>query len=104
VTVRANLKMLLQRDLAPQKGITWSRQHINRKIREKEFPPPDGKTGDAPSSPNWWWETTIDKYLRRRAAATREQAPAIDNHAATMRQRAAVMRKTRRTASSSKSD
>jgi hypothetical protein len=87
--------MLLQRDLR-LKGITWSRQHINRKIREKEFPPPDGKTGDAPSSPNWWFEHTIDKYLRRRAAAMRAQAAAIDNHATTMRQRAAAMRETRR--------
>ena len=68
---RANLKMLLRRDL-PEKGITWSRQHINRKIRAKEFPPPDGKTSDAPSAPNWWWSHTIDEYLRRRAAAFRE--------------------------------
>src|SRR5262249_12977478 len=95
---RATLKMLLQRDLR-QKGITWSRQHVNRKIRAKEFPPPDGKTGDAPSSPNWWWETTIDKYLRQRAAATREQAAAISKHAATMRQRATEMRETRRSTS-----
>ena len=68
---RANLKMLLRRDL-PEKGITWSRQHINRKIRAKEFPPPDGTTSDAPSAPNWWWNHTIDKYLRQRAAAFRE--------------------------------
>jgi hypothetical protein len=65
-------KILFQRDLGPQKGINWSRQHINRKIRAKEFPPPDGKTSDAPSAPNWWWETTIDKYLIKRAAALRE--------------------------------
>jgi len=79
---RANLRMVLTRDL-PSKGITWSRQHINRKIRAKEFPPPDGKTGDQPTSPNWWWERTIDRYLERRAAA---------------------MRETRRAASASKSD
>jgi hypothetical protein len=82
MTLRAHLKMLLQRDL-PQKGITWSRQHVNRKIRANEFPRPDGKTGDAPSSPNFWFEHTIDKYLRQRAAA---------------------MRETRRAASSSESD
>lgn len=65
------LKMLLRRDL-PRKGITWSRQHIGRKIAAKEFPPPDGKTSDAPSAPNWWWERTIDKYLQQRAAALRD--------------------------------
>jgi len=69
--LRSNLKMLLQRDLA-QKGITWSRQHVNRKIRAKEFPRPDGKTSDAPSAPNFWFEHTIDKYLRQRAAALSE--------------------------------
>jgi hypothetical protein len=100
---RANLKILFQRDF-PAKGITWSRQHVNRKIKKKEFPPPDGKASDAPSAPNWWWEHTIDKYLRRRATATREQAAAISEHAATMRQRAAAMRETRRAASSSESD
>jgi hypothetical protein len=71
MTVRTNLKMLLTRDL-PKKGITWSRQHINRKIRAKEFPAPDGKTSNAPSAPNFWFEHTIDKYLRQRAAALRE--------------------------------
>ena len=71
MTVRANLRMLLTRDL-PEKGITWSRQHLHRKIRAKEFPVPDGKTGPAPSAPNWWFEHTIDKYLRQRAAAFRE--------------------------------
>lgn len=65
------MRMLLTRDL-PQKGISWSRQHINRKIRAKEFPPPDGKTTDWAGSPNWWFEHTIDKYLQKRAAALRE--------------------------------
>ena len=64
-------KILFQSDLGPKKGIKWSRQHVNRKIRAKEFPPPDGKTSDAPSAPNWWWETTIDKYLLKRAAQQR---------------------------------
>jgi hypothetical protein len=68
---RAALKMLLRRDL-PQKGISWSRQHINRKIAAKEFPPPDGRTSDAPTAPTFWFEHTIDRYLRRRAAAMRE--------------------------------
>jgi hypothetical protein len=68
---RAELKILFQRDLST-KGISWSRQHVNRKIRAKEFPAPDGKTSDAPSAPNFWFEHTIDKYLQKRAAAMRE--------------------------------
>lgn len=68
---RTNLKMLLRRDL-PQKGITWSRQHLHRKIAAKEFPPPDGRTSDTPLAPKFWFEHTIDRYLRGRAAALRE--------------------------------
>lgn len=63
------LRMLLRRDLKAQKGIPWSRQHIDRKIKGGEFPPPDGKTGDAPTAPNFWFEHTIDSYLRARANA-----------------------------------
>jgi len=69
---RANLKIMFQRDLR-KKGITWTRQHVHRKVKRKEFPPPDGKTSDTPSAPNWWWEHTIDKYLRQRAAAMRDR-------------------------------
>jgi len=65
---RAALKMILQRDL-PSKGITWSRQHVRRKVKSGEFPAPDGKTADAPTSPNFWFEHTIDRYLRARAKA-----------------------------------
>jgi hypothetical protein len=68
---RPELKILFQRDLAT-KGITWSRQHVNRKVRAGEFPRPDGKTSDWQGSPNFWFEHTIDKYLQRRAAALRE--------------------------------
>jgi len=68
---RAELKILFQRDLAT-KGISWSRQHVNRKIRAKEFPPPDGKTSDWPGAPNFWFEHTIDKFLQQRAAALRK--------------------------------
>jgi hypothetical protein len=68
--LRTNLKMLLRRDL-PSKGISWSRQHIHRKIAAKQFPPPDGRTSDAPLAPQFWFEHTIDRYLLRRAAAMR---------------------------------
>lgn len=60
------LKVLLRRDLE-DKGIPWSRQHIDRKIKGGQFPPPDGKTSDAPTAPNFWFERTIDNYLRGRA-------------------------------------
>jgi len=63
------LRMLLRRDLKPMKGIPWSRQHIDRKIKDGSFPPPDGKTADAPTAPNFWFECTIDGYLRARAKA-----------------------------------
>ena len=86
---RPQLRILFQRDFAT-KGITWSRQHVHRKVQAKEFPPPDGKTSDAPGAPNWWFEATIDKYLRSRAAAMRNQAAAIRGHAAVMRQRSAA--------------
>lgn len=62
------LRVLLQRDLE-DRGISWSRQHIARKIKEGQFPPPDGKTSDAPTAPNFWFEKTIEDYLRARARA-----------------------------------
>jgi hypothetical protein len=60
------LKALFFSDLS-FKGIPWSRQHVNRKIQAGEFPPPDGRTTDAPMAPRFWFETTIDDYLRERA-------------------------------------
>jgi hypothetical protein len=92
---RPQLRILFQRDFA-SKGITWSRQHIHRKVKAKEFPPPDGKTSDAPGAPNFWWESSIDKFLRNRAAARRKQAAAIRDHAAVMRQRSAAVHAARR--------
>jgi hypothetical protein len=66
------LRMLIRRDLKARKGIPYSRQHIDRLIKEGKFPPPDGKTADSPNAPNWWWETTIDAYLRERARRFKE--------------------------------
>jgi hypothetical protein len=68
MSLRGNLKILFQRDL-PTKGITYARQTIHRKVKNKQFPAPDGKTSDAPSAPNFWFEHNIDRYLRQRAAA-----------------------------------
>ena len=66
--MRRPLKVLLRRDLE-DKGISWSRQHIDRKIKDGTFPPPDGKTSDAPTAPNFWFEETIDAWLMARAKA-----------------------------------
>jgi hypothetical protein len=65
---RRPLRVLLHCDLA-SKGIPWSRQHTNRKIKASEFPAPDGKTSDSPSAPNFWFEETIDDWIRARAKA-----------------------------------
>jgi hypothetical protein len=100
---RPQLRILFQRDFAT-KGITWSRQHVHRKVKAKEFPPPDGKTSDAPGAPNWWWESSIDKFLRNRAAARRKQATAIRDHAAVMRQRSAAVHAARRASLPSNSE
>jgi hypothetical protein len=64
------LKILLRADLS-WKGISWSRQHIKRKVRNNTFPPPDGKTTDAPNAPDFWFESTIDGYLLDRAEKLR---------------------------------
>jgi len=68
---RTELTILFQRDLRTR-GISWCRQHVNRKVRAGEFPPPDGKTSDAPTAPNFWFGHTIDKYLQKRAATLRK--------------------------------
>jgi hypothetical protein len=65
---RRPLRILLRSDLE-SRGIPWSRQHIDRKIKDGTFPPPDGKTSNAPSAPNFWLESTIDRYLRGRVKA-----------------------------------
>ena len=100
---RPQLRILFQRDF-PTKGITWSRQHVHRKVKAKEFPPPDGKTSDAPGAPNWWFEASIDRYLRNRAAAMRKQAATIRAHAAVMRQRSAAVHAARRASSPPESE
>jgi hypothetical protein len=82
---RTPLRMLVRRDLKERKGIRWSRQHIGRKIKSGEFPPPDGRTSDSPNAPPWWFETTIDGYLKeraRKAMAQRQQKQAAATAAA----------------------
>jgi hypothetical protein len=53
--------------LRERKGLRASRQRLHEKIKNGEFPPPDGRTTDNPKSPPWWFETTIDAHLKERA-------------------------------------
>ena len=76
------LRMIFRRDL-PTKGITWSREHLRRKINDGEFPQPDGRTTNSPTSPQWWFESTIDAYMRDRAEKTRAVRQAAENAVAT---------------------
>jgi prophage regulatory protein len=72
------LRMLVRSDLHKVKGIPYSRQHVDRLVRDGKFPPPDGKTADSKNAPNFWWETTIDKWLKNRPpyrAMQREAEP-----------------------------
>jgi hypothetical protein len=65
--------IIFSRDLKRRKGITWSRQHVNRKIKNGTFPPPDGRVNpENPNSPPWWYETTLDGYTDALAAATKK--------------------------------
>jgi hypothetical protein len=77
------LRMLIRRDLKARKGIPYSRQHIDRLIKEGKFPPPDGKTADSPNAPNWWWEKTIDAYLREQARKFKKSKAAAEAAAST---------------------
>jgi len=83
-----DLRILTRRDLREKKGVGYSRQHLDRKIKEGTFPPPDRKTSDSPTAPNWWFETTIDNWIiarakaeqtRKVATATTQQPPNTQN-------------------------
>jgi hypothetical protein len=63
----STLRILFRQDLRERKGLRASRQRLHEKIKNGEFPPPDGRTTDSPSSPPWWFETTIDAHLKERA-------------------------------------
>jgi len=75
----SRLRILTGPDLRERKGIRYSRQHRNRKIKTGEFPPPDGRLTDHPQSPPFWFETTIDRYIRGRATALRRAASSSEN-------------------------
>jgi predicted DNA-binding transcriptional regulator AlpA len=55
---------LLDREDLRAKGIRWSRQHLDRKVKAREFPPPV-KLG---AGTNAWLEDEINDWIGRRAA------------------------------------
>jgi prophage regulatory protein len=57
------LRVLLQRDLKPVKGISLSRSRIHELVKKKEFPAPF-KLGEGW---NAWFEHEIDEWLLERA-------------------------------------
>jgi predicted DNA-binding transcriptional regulator AlpA len=57
--------------LKERKGIDFSRQHLDRKIREGTFPKPFKLEG---STTNFWFEDVIDAYLEKCAANTSNTA------------------------------
>jgi predicted DNA-binding transcriptional regulator AlpA len=58
------MKVLSQRDLQT-KGITWSREHVRRKVKAGEFPSPFKLTD---KGRNFWDEEAVDRWLEKRAA------------------------------------
>ena len=61
------IKLLRLPDLR-RRGITWSRQHIDRQIKKKRFPKPV-KVGE---NTNAWIDSEIDDWLKA-LMAEREQ-------------------------------
>jgi predicted DNA-binding transcriptional regulator AlpA len=59
------MKVLSQRDLK-DKGIPWSREHVRRKVKEGEVPPPFKLTE---KGRNVWDEEAVDAWLEERRAA-----------------------------------
>jgi predicted DNA-binding transcriptional regulator AlpA len=54
------MRFLVHADLAPQKGIKYSAQHIKWLVKKKRFPPPvHGVCRE-----NAWPESAIDEYLK----------------------------------------
>jgi prophage regulatory protein len=68
------MKVLTFRDLRPLKGIPYSRQHVDRKVRAGTFPKPI-KLGEGQRATNAWLESEIDKWLQRRAASRKAASP-----------------------------
>jgi predicted DNA-binding transcriptional regulator AlpA len=65
-------RVLTRPELKTEKGIPYSRQHIDRKVRAKQFPAPF-KTPDGLI--NLWFDDVIDDYLAACAEGRDWQAP-----------------------------
>ena len=67
------LKLIDFKRLGPEKGISYSRDHLRRKVRRGEFPRPLAIS----SSRIAWLEADIDAWLAKKAAARDWQGPAV---------------------------
>ena len=67
------MRILTFRDLKPVKGISHSKTHINRLIRQKKFPRPFKPYGER--GINAWDEAVIDEFLE----AAKRAAPGSSN-------------------------
>lgn len=67
---------LLDWDGVREKGIPYSKPHIQRLMRRRKFPRAV-KLGDGPTSPNFWPEADIDRYIADRIARRDACKPAI---------------------------
>ena len=68
------MRLLSYRDLA-DKGIPFTRQHIDRLVKKKKFPAPFKPNG-SDRGQNAWFEHVIDQHLEACAAKTKVAANA----------------------------
>ncbi len=59
------MKVLRYKDLKPEKGIDWTRQHINRLVEAGKFPKPMWLGPNSKA----WDDEVIDAWLNARAEA-----------------------------------
>lgn len=62
--ISKNRRMLSFSELKTSKGIRWTRQHVNRQVRDQKFPKPI-HLGDQTVA---WVESEIDAWLDERIA------------------------------------
>ena len=72
-------RILFFRDLGPKKGIKYTRQHIDRLVKKKRFPPPFKPNGGEHGE-NGWFEDIIDDHLEACAAKSTKAQPKTEHH------------------------